>query len=139
MYIGRNSDLRLLGAGCAGNACGSAGEQVATGLLVYAVTGSSAWVGVALAMHFAPMLLVGVPGGALADRSDRRRLIIVMEYCIAAVLGGYGWLLKDPGPVPESALWLILVVNFLSGCARAMHYTVRISYTWDIVGGEVPL
>ena len=117
-------DLRLLGTGVAGNAFGASGEQVVTGLLVYSLTGSSAWVGVALAIYYVPNLLVGALTGALADRADRRRLLVTVELSIAIVMTGYAWLLTSGDP----AIWLVLVLAFVSGCARAMHHTLRISY-----------
>ena len=52
-----------------------AGEQVVLGWLVLDVTNSPLLVGLALALRMAPMLLVGLPAGVLADRGDRLGLL----------------------------------------------------------------
>ena len=36
-----------------------------------------------------------------------------------------------------SGVWPILLLTFVSGCGRALHHTLRISYAWDIAGGAV--
>jgi len=47
-----NRVFRWLATGGALNAAGMQGEQVILGLLVYQFTGSSAWVGISLALFF---------------------------------------------------------------------------------------
>jgi predicted MFS family arabinose efflux permease len=53
---------------------------------VYAVTGSLARTGITLAAEYLPLLLLGPVAGALADRWDRRRLMIAASLFQAAVV-----------------------------------------------------
>jgi MFS family permease len=68
---------------------GSAMTAFAVSLQVYDLTRSSAAVGGVDAATLVPLLLVTVPGGALADRLDRRRLVLaatVGQAVVSAVL-----------------------------------------------------
>ena len=57
------------------NTVAFAGEQVVLGWLVLDLTNSPLLVGVALALRMAPLLVVGLPAGVLADRGDRLVLL----------------------------------------------------------------
>ena len=52
------------------------------GLLVFGITGSTAWVGAALAIYYLPLFVFGVLSGTLADWMDRRALLRRIEICI---------------------------------------------------------
>lgn len=51
-------------------------QNVAVQWLVYQQTGSAAWVGLATFAQFIPIFFAGPIGGALADRMDRRGLLL---------------------------------------------------------------
>jgi len=106
------------------------GEQVIIGLLVYRLTGSSAWVGISLAIFFTPMLLVGVPAGALADRYDKRRVLIFTELALMTLLCAFGALLV----MGKAALTAALIMSVLSGTLRSVHHPARLSFTGEISG-----
>ena len=63
------------------------GEQVVLSLLVFRTTGSSAWVGVVLALYYLPSLVAGVLGGAIADWMDRRRRLRRCELTLCLTVG----------------------------------------------------
>lgn len=127
-----SADFRRLWAASAFNHLGMIGEQVILGLLAFHITQSTAWVGAVLALYFLPMLIFGLLSGAIADRLDRRGLLCGMELVIianlilfsAAVAFGMGGLLT------------ILVFAVISGTARAIYQPARLSYAYDIVGGQ---
>ncbi|EXG80497.1 MFS transporter [Cryptosporangium arvum] len=56
---------------------GSALTLVALPVLLYERTGNAALTGLATALEALPYLLLGLPAGALADRWDRRRTLVV--------------------------------------------------------------
>lgn len=126
----RNPIFRKLALGSCFNAIGWQGEQVILGLLVYELTGSSAWVGISLALNFAPMLFVGVPAGALADRFDRRSVLIIVEIILAIALALFALLLT----IGNIDLTAALVMSVISGVVRAVHHPARLSYAGDIAG-----
>jgi predicted MFS family arabinose efflux permease len=101
-------------------------------LLVFKMTGSSAWVGVTLALYFLPLLVLGMVAGAIADWMDRQRLLRIIELVIGTNLALFGVLIASGA----MELWLVLAMTFVSGSARAMHQPVRLSYAHDVVGAE---
>ena len=55
---------------------GSLLQALAVTWLVLDLTGRSDRLGVAVALQFLPLLVLGVPAGVLADRVDNRRLLM---------------------------------------------------------------
>jgi ENTS family enterobactin (siderophore) exporter len=74
-----NREFRAVLAGQAVSALGDAITLTATPLLVLALTGSGAWMGVVGALQFLPDLFFSLAAGVLADRVDRRRLIVIAD------------------------------------------------------------
>ena len=128
----RHPDYLRLWAGSAGNNLGMAGEQVILGLLVFEITASTAWVGTTLALYYLPLFIFGVLSGTLADWMDRRTLLRRIEIAIALNLLAFAGL----AAIGHLPLGLLLLFTLLSGSLRAMHQPVRISYAYDVVGGE---
>ena len=111
---------------------GMAGEQVIVGFLIFEITQSSAWVGISLAIYFAPMLILGVPAGVMADRFERRRLLPATEFAIALALAMYVIVLSQI----QVSLTLLLSLALISGSIRAVITPVRLSYVYDLVGRD---
>ena len=126
----RNPVFRRLALGSGFNSAGWQGEQVILGLLAYQLTGASYWVGIVLALNFAPMLFVGVPAGVLADRLDRRSLLIKAEIVLVVVLLAFALLLSQgAGAMPA-----VLGMSVVSGVVRSIHHPARLSYAGDMAG-----
>lgn len=75
----RNRDYLLLWSGQAISGLGTNISQIAFPLLVLALTGSSFQAGLAGALRLLPYLLFGLPAGALVDRWDRKRVMLVCD------------------------------------------------------------
>ena len=125
-------DYRRVLASSFFHSMGMTGEQVVIGYLVFQQTGSTAWVGISLAFYFGPMLIFGVPAGALADLVDRRRILPIIEGGLVLLLLVFGLFLHHH--VVE--LWALLALTFTSGSLRAIYNPIRASYVYDIVGRE---
>jgi len=69
------------------SATGSQMTQIAFPLLVLALTQSAAIAGLAGALRMLPYLLLSLPAGALVDRWDRRRVMILCDSGRAIALG----------------------------------------------------
>jgi predicted MFS family arabinose efflux permease len=82
----RIRDFRWLWAGGVISSLGSWLLVLAVPAHVYAVTGSLARTGLTLAAGYLPWLLLGPVAGALADRWDRRRLMIAASVFQAAAV-----------------------------------------------------
>jgi MFS family permease len=88
--LGRNRDLRLLLAGSSVSMLGSRLTAIGYPLLVLALSGSPLAAGLAGFAATAPSILVYLPAGALVDRWDPRRAMLLSEFgrgaAIAAVV-----------------------------------------------------
>jgi len=122
--------FRHLALGSSFNSAGWQGEQVILGLLAYQLTGSSIWVGIALALNFAPMFFVGVPAGVLADRFDRRSLLIKVELVLVIALIAFAALLSQG----LGTLSMVLGMSVVSGIVRSVHHPARLSFAGDMAG-----
>src|SRR5580765_1287261 len=73
----------------AGTSISAAGDFVfLVALVVYLIdkTGSAGWVAAVAAARMATFVLLGPIGGAVADRFDRRRLMVLLDLARAAVM-----------------------------------------------------
>lgn len=85
----RSPTFRIYLTGYAAASTGTWMRAVAQDWLVLQLTRSPAAVGVTMACQFLPVLLLGLPGGLLADRHSRRALLLATEgsnACLACLL-----------------------------------------------------
>ncbi|GAA1086755.1 MFS transporter [Pseudonocardia alni] len=82
------TDLRRYLAARVVSVAGSLVAAVALPVLVYRLTGSPAWTAAIATAEALPYLLFGLFAGALADRVDRRRLMVGVDLACGAVLAG---------------------------------------------------
>src|SRR6195256_5378950 len=91
-------------------------QSIAQAWLVFQLTGSGVALGVTTALQFTPMLLAGAWGGVLADRVEKRRLLIGTQAAsglLALVLGAVTAL----GVVE---LWMICALALALGAVNAI-------------------
>src|SRR5215469_14164906 len=89
-------------------------ERVATGWLALETGGGPLAVGAVLAARMLPSLLLGLPAGTLADRRDRRRLLMLVALAGAGLAVTLG-LLVGSGAI---TFWHVAAIAFLSGCIQ---------------------
>lgn len=77
--LGRNRDFKTLLSTQGVSSIGDAVSFTALPLLVFALTGSGAVMGVVGALQTLPDLFFGMVAGALADRSDRKRMMYLAD------------------------------------------------------------
>ncbi len=106
----RSRPFRLYFGGQVVSASGSFLQQTAIGWLVLELTGSPSDLGLVLAAGGIPSLLFGPWGGAVADRVDLRKLLVVTQtlYCLLAALL---WALAVAGAASVVALVAIGVAG----------------------------
>ena len=83
----RNRDFLLLAGGQVVSSLGSQVSALAFPLLMLAVTGSPVWAGLLGALRGLPFVVFSLPVGALVDRLDRKRAMIVSDIGRAVALG----------------------------------------------------
>src|SRR5215469_18942213 len=81
----RNLQFQLLWAGQAASSLGVGVADVAYPLAILALTGSPARAGLFAAVQTAGMMVGALPGGQLADRHDRRKIVVFAEAARALV------------------------------------------------------
>ncbi len=86
-------------------------------------------VGVVTALQFLPVLALSAWAGLLADRVDRRKLIVVTQSLLALLALGLGALTLS-GHVE---LWHVYVFATLLGCVSAIDNPVRQTFVADMV------
>ncbi|MBF6591304.1 MAG: MFS transporter [Ktedonobacterales bacterium] len=82
----RNRDFLLLWSGQLVSSFGGEISSLALPLLILTLTGSAAQAGFAAALSAVPALLIGLPAGALIDRWDRKRVMIICDVLRALTL-----------------------------------------------------
>lgn len=125
----RIRNYRLFFIGHAVSISGTWMQRVAQDWLVYQLTESPLAIGAALACQFGPILLLGIWGGVLADRVDRRAALIVtqlIQLVLALVLGALA-------VTSVIQLWMVLVVALLLGFVTIVDQPVRQSFVADLV------
>ncbi len=83
----RNRDYLLLWSGQAVSSVGSEASQLALPLLILSITHSPAQAGLAGALRALAYLFLGLPAGALVDRWDRKRTMILCDAGRTLALG----------------------------------------------------
>jgi MFS family permease len=111
----RLPDFRNLWLGQAISQLGDAFYYVAFMFMVKKVTGSDVMVGVVGALETLPFLLFGLYAGVLADRVDRRKIMLISDLVCGAVLVGFGLTIAVNGKPP---LWALLLAPFLMSSVR---------------------
>src|SRR5919197_3410354 len=107
-------------------------ETVAVGVYVTQTTGQAAWTGTVAALTYAPTVLLGPIGGALADRFDRRRFLAGVTL-FQTLLAGTLALLAATGSLSLAA---VAVIVLLAGCAFAVYMPTFSAVTPDLVPAE---
>jgi MFS family permease len=126
----RHRDFRLLWAGLFVSAVGTWMQIVAQALLVLRLTGGSPLaLGTVSLAQAAAFFLFAPVGGAIADRLDKRRLLIVTQSFLLLLAAGLG-ALTLAGLV---RLWIVVVTAFCSGAALSFDQPARSSLIPSLV------
>jgi len=130
----RYFNYRLWFAGALVSNVGTWMQRVAQDWLVLTVLTheSGLAVGVVTALQFAPVLALSAWAGVLADRVNRRKLIIGTQSGLALLALGLGALVLS-GHVQ---LWHVYIFATLLGCVSAIDNPVRQTFVADMVPTE---
>jgi MFS family permease len=105
-------------------------QKVGQAWLVLELSGSGTLLGVTLALQTIPMLVVGPWGGLVADRMDKRRILMATQ-ASAAVLALALAILAATGLV---RLWMVLVLAVALGLTHALDKPARNAFVLEMVG-----
>jgi MFS family permease len=130
MHVSRN--FRLFFVGQLISVTGTWVNWTAGAVLVLELTDSGVALGIEAALLFLPVLLFGVYAGSLADRFDKRR-ILVWSNAGYALLAALQFTLVATGLVQ---IWMVFVIAFLTGLILAIEPPTRQSFYVELVGEE---
>lgn len=125
-------NFRLYFLGQAVSAPGTWMQLVAEGWLVLQLTGSGVALGLVSSLQFGPMLIGGAWGGVLADRLDKRRVVLVTQAIKAALAGLLGVLVLT-GAI---SMWMVYAIALAEGVVNVVDNTSRRSFVMELVGRD---
>jgi MFS family permease len=128
----KQRDFGLFWASLLFSAIGSQISTVAIAWQVYEITNSPFQLGLTGLFRALPVMLLSIPGGVVADRMDRRWLLIITQ-CLAALLALALALLSYFGTVQ---VWHIYFVTFLSGAVGIFDSPARTALIPTLVRPE---
>jgi len=108
-------NFRLLWFGAFTSSIGTWMQRVAQSWLVLDISGSPFWLGLDAFLGDIPIFLFSLVGGVIADRVDRRRILLASQIVqmgtafLLAILIGFG----------HVRVWHILVCSFVTGTAQS--------------------
>ncbi|HMF50451.1 MAG TPA: MFS transporter [Candidatus Saccharimonadales bacterium] len=125
----RHRNFRLLLEGALVSSSGDFMQNVAQSWLVWHVSRSPVAIGVIAFFDTLPRLLVGAVGGAIADRFDRRRVLMITQ-ALAMIQAIIYWLLVQFDVIQ---LWHIAALAFFLGVVNTINQTARQSLVNSLV------
>ncbi len=125
-------NFRLFFTGQLISQIGSWMRQIAMALLVLKLTDDGVAVGILVACQFLPVLLLGAWSGLVADRSDKRRLLLIVQSCLMA----QSFVLAALASMDDPPLLALYVVAFVGGIATALDNPARRSFVVEMVPEE---
>ncbi|PRZ44195.1 putative MFS family arabinose efflux permease [Antricoccus suffuscus] len=128
----RNPNYRLYFSGQAVSMIGTWMQRVAQSWLVLQLTGSGTALGVVVAMQTLPVLLLGPYGGVVADRLDKRKLMIGLQSMMGVLALALG-VLTVTGTI---TIWMVYGLALLLGLNTCFENPARQSFILELVGPD---
>jgi len=127
----RHRNYRILFPANTVSNIGSWAQRIAQDWLVLELTNNNGtYLGLVTAVQFAPVLLFSLHGGKLADRFNKRKVLILTN-----ILGGSASLGLGALVITEHIqLWHVFVLAAVLGISTAIDAPVRQSFTTEVVG-----
>lgn len=129
----RHRNYRILFPANTVSNIGSWAQRIAQDWLVLELTNNNGtYLGLVTAVQFAPVLLFSLHGGAIADRIDKRKVLIATNVIGGAASIGLGLLVISD----VVQLWHVFVLAGVLGIATAIDAPVRQAFTSELVGHD---
>jgi MFS family permease len=125
-------DFRLLTIGATVTGLGTQAALVALPYQVYVISRSAFLTGLLGLVELAPLITLSLFGGALADRFDRRKLLLLAQVALVLVASG----LAAAALAGTPPLWLLYLLAGLSTAAAAMERVTASAMVPNLVGPD---
>jgi MFS family permease len=130
----RVRNYRLFASGQIVSLTGSWMQSTAQDWLVLQLTDNSATaIGIVTALQFAPIMLLTLYGGLIADRFDKRRMLMVTQTMLGLLAVGMGVLVVSG----HIQVWHVFLFAGLLGVAQAFDNPARQAFVSELVGGDL--
>src|SRR5712691_3325855 len=130
--VERSRNFRLFFMGQLVSVTGTWFNATASAVLVLQLRDSGVALGVNTSLLFLPVLVLGALGGVLADRFDKRRILMWTQATYAAV-ALVEWSLVASGGI---RLWMVYALSLAAGVVTAADNPARQSFYIELVGEE---
>ena len=128
----RHPNYRLYWFGALGSNIGTWVQMVAQGWLVYQLTDSALYLGAVGFASSIPTLFLSLFGGVLADRFERRKLMIFTQTASMLLAFALAYLTMSGVVV----VWHVATIAFLNGVVNSLNAPVRQTIISDLVTRE---
>ena len=128
----RNRDYRVYSIGQLISLAGTFMQNVAQSWVVYQLTSSALMLALVGVAGFAPTFLLSLVGGSVADRYDRRKVIVITQWLdlIAAAIMAVLFFTH------VLQIWMILALAAFTGVVTAFEMPARQAYVPELVEGR---
>ena len=110
-------------------------QMITRSLLIYRLTGSAALLGATALAHSLPSLLTALFGGALADRVQKKYLLLIGQVASTLVFMGIAISLTT-GYLNSDSWWILMCATAISGVFQGITMPSRQSIIPEIVGDQ---
>jgi MFS family permease len=125
----RTRNYRLFFVGQVMSVIGTWVQATAVGWIVLHQTHDSTGLGVVVALQFFPLLVLGAYAGTVADRIDKRRILIVANVAAAAIALATALLVSNG----HRSVVALGAMSLLLGCTTAFETPTRQSFVAELV------
>ena len=128
-----NRNFRLYFVGQTISSIGSWAQSLAVTWLVLDLTDRSDQLGIALALQFLPMLILGAPAGVLADRLNNRRLLLATSAASGVLALTFGIVVSTG----HATIWWIYALTLALGLVLAVERPTMQAILFQLVGRDL--
>jgi MFS family permease len=128
-----NRNYRRYFVGLTISSIGTWFTSLAVTWLVLEITNRSDKLGIAVALQFLPLLVLGAPAGALADRYDNRRLLLITSSILGTLALVFGIIVAS-GHV---TIWWIYGFTLSVGMVLSVERPTMQAFVYQLVGPEL--
>ena len=107
-------------------------QTFAQGWVMTGLTNSALWLGTVTFASSIPMLALSMYGGIVADRHDKRRIIIISQSVQVVLALAVGWLVMTH----QVQIWHIIAASFLLGISSAFEMPATSALVPELVDKE---
>jgi MFS family permease len=125
-------DFRLMWIGACTSSIGSWMQTVAQAWLVYTLSNDPFYLGLDAFLGQAPIILFSLVGGVIADRRDRRKMLLMSQY----IQMSSAFILTALFYFHVVQVWHILVLSFVTGMGQAFGGPAYAALIPTLVGVE---